>query len=75
MNPTLIVLFSSLRVKVRLYMFETMLHCEDQNQILGFYNKQGGNASNIYLWRAASPDKPPLSCVALVCSPGSQNNH
>lgn len=32
-----------------------MLHCEDQNQILGFQNKQGGNASNIYLCRAASP--------------------
>lgn len=40
-----------------------MLYCEDQNQILGFYNKQGGNTSNIYLCRATSSGKTlPFMC-------------
>jgi hypothetical protein len=58
MNPMVRGLFNSLRVKATLHTFESMLYCEEQNQLPGFYNKQGGNMSDTSSRRTASSDKP-----------------
>lgn len=59
-NQMAIGLFSSLRVKATLYMFESVLSCEDQNHIPGFYNNQGGKMSGTPFYRTASSGRPQL---------------